>query len=173
MPQKPQYLKNAPHEVKKADRFYRSKYWQNRRAWYLRHHPACARCGQAATAVDHFDGNRENNSLDNYQSLCHRCHSRKTYQHDGAFGRIKNPEQKETDEMSGENNGVSITPSDTTTFNPPLRSIYCGCTGDIAAVMNGGQAVTFKAVPTGTRLEFFFQAVKATGTTATNLVGLY
>ena len=41
----------------------------------------CQRAGRitAATEVDHIDGDSWNDSPDNYQSLCHDCHARKTF----------------------------------------------------------------------------------------------
>lgn len=64
-----------------------------------------------------------------------------------------------------------ITPSDSAVFATPLAAIYVGVSGDITAVC-GGTAVLFKGVPQGTVLPVPSCAqVKATGTTATNLVG--
>ena len=59
------------------------------RAWrdgmvprYLAAHPVCASCGQLATQVDHVVPHRGDPALfwrwENLQSLCGRCHSRKT-----------------------------------------------------------------------------------------------
>ena len=45
----------------------------------------CRTCGQYADQVDHIDGDSHNNTRDNLQALCLRCHSRKTWkeQHHG------------------------------------------------------------------------------------------
>jgi 5-methylcytosine-specific restriction protein A len=62
--------------------------WREARAAYLRRHPLCVSC-QAdgklvpATVVDHVLPHRGDQRLfwdvNNWQSLCHECHSRKTY----------------------------------------------------------------------------------------------
>lgn len=61
--------------------------------------------------------------------------------------------------------------SDSVVYNPPLRSIYVGTTGNIAVVTAAGQAITLTAVPVGL-LPLSCSQVKATSTTASNLVGL-
>lgn len=75
---------------------------------------------------------------------------------------------------------VSVTPSDTYVFdassdtvpNPP-RAIYVGTGGDISLVSLDGDTVIFKNVVTGTLLPVYFKQVKATGTTASNLVAIF
>ena len=70
--------------------------WQKARAAYLRQHPLCCECAKsgllvAATDVDHIVPHRGDYQLmwdqSNWQSLCHKCHSRKTAAVDGGFGR--------------------------------------------------------------------------------------
>jgi hypothetical protein len=67
----------------------------------------------------------------------------------------------------------AVTPHDT---NPlaggPARSLYIGGAGDVVALNEAGQAVTFAAVAAGTVLPIEVAVVKATGTTATNIVAL-
>lgn len=67
----------------------------------------------------------------------------------------------------------AITPSDVTVYAPAITSIWVGGTGNIAIVGKGDTAaVTLTAVPVGLLpLPYPVQQVKATGTTATNLVG--
>lgn len=67
----------------------------------------------------------------------------------------------------------AVTPSDTTTYSPPLYGIYVGGAGAVAVVAaETGNSVTFSAVPVGTILPIQVSKVLSTGTTATNLVGL-
>lgn len=63
-----------------------------------------------------------------------------------------------------------ITPSDTAAQT--YRAIYVGGAGNVTVVTTGGDTVTFTAPPVGTILPVEVQLVKATGTTATLLVGL-
>jgi hypothetical protein len=73
-----------------------------------------------------------------------------------------------TDEYPSD--AVAVTPSDTTAVG--FCGLYVGGAGDVAIKGAGGVAVTFKAVPVGTLLKIQVAAVMATGTTATNIVGL-
>ena len=68
---------------------------------------------------------------------------------------------------------VAVTPSDVTDLTYMTRRIYVGGAGDVTVVMKSGNTITFKAVPTGTVLEVRVSRIKATGTTATNIVALY
>jgi 5-methylcytosine-specific restriction protein A len=61
--------------------------WQKARLWWLRQHPLCAECARegvvrAADVVDHVVPHRGDEVLfwdvDNWMSLCKRCHDRKT-----------------------------------------------------------------------------------------------
>jgi 5-methylcytosine-specific restriction enzyme A len=65
--------------------------WQHIRARVLARHPECGTpgCHRLATCVDHRDNDSANNSEDNLVALCKPCHSRKTVQRDGGFGRPK------------------------------------------------------------------------------------
>lgn len=77
-----------------AERGYGSK-WRKRRAAFLKEHPLCEECLKRgllvkATDVDHIIPHRGNQKLmwdqNNWQALCHACHSRKTASEDGGFG---------------------------------------------------------------------------------------
>lgn len=66
----------------------------------------------------------------------------------------------------------AITPNNSTVF-PPTRAIWVGGAGSVAVMMNGDIAsVVLAAVPAGTMLPVSVKQVLATGTTATNIVGL-
>ena len=64
----------------------------------------------------------------------------------------------------------AITTSDTA--DNYCNAIYVGGTGDVTVVTEGGSTTVFKAVPVGVTLLIRTTKVKATGTTATLLVGL-
>lgn len=68
---------------------------------------------------------------------------------------------------------AAVTPSDSADLANVTRAIYVGGAGAIAVVSPTGQTVTFSAVPVGTLLPIRAARVKATGTTATNLVALW
>lgn len=66
-----------------------------------------------------------------------------------------------------------VTPHDTNDLAFSTRALYIGVTGDVKVNMVGGEAgITFKAVPVGV-LPIRATLVASTGTTATNIVGLY
>lgn len=67
--------------------------------------------------------------------------------------------------------GEAITPNDGADLTYTTRGIYVGGAGNIVATM-GGVDVTFTAVQAGTVLPIRATRIKATGTTATGLVGL-
>ena len=70
-------------ENKATDPFYGTARWKRFRAWYLAKHRLCEVCEDVAVMVDHVqelkDGGSEI-SESNCQSLCVRCHARKTYE---------------------------------------------------------------------------------------------
>lgn len=63
-----------------------------------------------------------------------------------------------------------IVPSDTVNQGP-FRMLYVGVAGNVTLVTLGGNTVLFKAVPVGL-LRVGFSRVNATGTAATDMVGL-
>lgn len=69
--------------------------------------------------------------------------------------------------------GFAITPSDSTDLTAETRAIYVGNAGDVAAVLASGDEVSFVGLAGGTVLPVRARRIKATGTTATALVGLY
>jgi hypothetical protein len=67
----------------------------------------------------------------------------------------------------------AITKSDTVDFGFVVRGIYVGGAGDVVAVMEDNTRCTFVAVPAGVLLPILARRVHSTGTSATNMVGLY
>jgi hypothetical protein len=68
----------------------------------------------------------------------------------------------------------TITPSNVTVFEQPTRGLYVGSFGNLTVDMaDGGSSVVFVGVQGGTILPIQVTRIYATGTTATNIVGLY
>lgn len=64
--------------------------WRKLRAMCLARDPVCTECGQKPSHhADHVTALAKGgtNGLENLRGLCHGCHSRKTVQEDGGFGR--------------------------------------------------------------------------------------
>jgi 5-methylcytosine-specific restriction enzyme A len=82
--------------IRKPDHdFYNSDHWRKAREVQLLHEPLCRSCwalGQTtpAVVVDHIQSRADRPDLEfersNLQSLCKRCHDRKTYAENGSFG---------------------------------------------------------------------------------------
>jgi hypothetical protein len=70
-------------------------------------------------------------------------------------------------------NLAAITPHDTTELEFWTRGIYVGGAGDIAVVSAAGDAITIVGCLAGVVYPFAVKIIKATGTTATDLIGLY
>lgn len=69
----------------------------------------------------------------------------------------------------------AVTPSDSADLTAVTRGLYVGVSGDVVVVpaYGDGTAVTFKTVPAGMILPVMAIRVKATGTTATNILAMY
>lgn len=67
----------------------------------------------------------------------------------------------------------AITPHATNELTYVTRALYVGAAGDVAAVMAGGEAVTFVGLAAGVAHPLRVKAVRVTGTTATGIVGVY
>lgn len=67
-------------------------------------------------------------------------------------------------------NASAVTPHDTNAN--AFDALYIGGAGAVAVETQGGQTVTFAGVPVGTVLYIKVKRVLATGTVATNIVGL-
>ena len=67
---------------------------------------------------------------------------------------------------------VAVTPNDLTDI-PTTRGLYLGGGGNLAVIMSNGDAVTFIAMQAGVPIPYSVKRVKATGTTATNIIATY
>lgn len=67
----------------------------------------------------------------------------------------------------------SITPHDTNELSNVTRGLYVGVSGDVLVVTAGGDEVTFLAMAAGVFHPIRAKQIKATGTTATDIVGVY
>lgn len=65
----------------------------------------------------------------------------------------------------------AITPSTNAATKLTAFGFYVGATGDVNVVTGRGNTVLFKAVPTGTIIPQIISGVRATNTTATQIVG--
>ncbi|MGV3490511.1 MAG: spike base protein, RCAP_Rcc01079 family [Devosia sp.] len=69
--------------------------------------------------------------------------------------------------------GFAITANDGADLAAETRAIYVGSSGNLSVVLVSGDQVGFAAVPAGTVLPVRAIRVRSTGTTASQLVGLY
>ena len=69
--------------------------------------------------------------------------------------------------------GFAITPSDAVDLVAETRGLWVGASGDLALVLASGDEVTLAGAVGGSVLPLRVKRVNATGTTATQLVGLY
>lgn len=68
----------------------------------------------------------------------------------------------------------SITPDDGNDLPQPTKAVYVGEAGDISLVpLHGENEVVFRNLAAGSILDVRVKAVRASGTTAAELVGLY
>ena len=69
--------------------------------------------------------------------------------------------------------GFAVTTSDTVVFANPTRGLWIGSAGAVSVFFNADTVpVTLTGVPAGTLLEVSVVQVRATGTTASNIVAL-
>lgn len=69
--------------------------------------------------------------------------------------------------------GFAVTPSDAADLTAETRALYIGQGGDLALILSSGDAITLSGVISGSLLPLRATRVKATGTTAGQIVGLY
>jgi hypothetical protein len=68
---------------------------------------------------------------------------------------------------------TGFTDTEFSIFKPMSGLIYVGGAGDLAVVTDGGDEVTFSAVPAGSFLPVHIKQVKLTGTDATAILALW
>ncbi len=68
--------------------------------------------------------------------------------------------------------GFAVSPSDSADLADVIRALYVGGSGNVAVTLLSGADVRLTGVAGGTLLPLRVRAVRATGTTATSLVGL-
>lgn len=69
---------------------------------------------------------------------------------------------------------VDVIPNDSTDLvTIPTRGVYIGGGGNIAVVTQHGETITLIGVVAGAIYPFQINRIKATGTTATNIVACY
>ncbi len=71
-------------------------------------------------------------------------------------------------------NAISVTPSDTVVIgtNPEGYALYIGTGGNVAVTTITGQTITFSNFPSGSLFPVLCSYVKATNTTASNIIAL-
>jgi len=69
--------------------------------------------------------------------------------------------------------GFAITPNDAADLAAETRGLWIGASGDLALVLASGDEVSLVGAVGGSVLPLRVRRIKATGTTATQLVGLY
>lgn len=70
---------------------------------------------------------------------------------------------------------VAVTPNDSTNLSYDTRALYIGGAGNVAVIMADDEtntAVVFSGVPVGAVLDISVKRVRATSTTATNILAL-
>jgi hypothetical protein len=68
---------------------------------------------------------------------------------------------------------AAVTPSDTIDLGTVAQRLFVGGAGNLVVITVGGETVTFTGVTAGTQFALQVARVKATGTTATNIVALW
>jgi hypothetical protein len=69
--------------------------------------------------------------------------------------------------------GAGLVPDDAADLAHVTRAVFVGGTGDLAVTLLGGDTVTLRGVPGGTLVPLRVSRLLASGTTATDIVGLW
>lgn len=69
--------------------------------------------------------------------------------------------------------GTAITPSDSTDLSKNARALYVGSSGSVSVDFPDGSTIVFYGVMGGTILPIRVKRVRATDTTATNIIALF
>jgi 5-methylcytosine-specific restriction protein A len=93
-----QRIKQTSKDKPSYSKWYSLPRWRTLRLMFLRLNPLCVQCHERgrlvpASVVDHIISHKGNVNLfwdvNNFQSLCKRCHDVKTASEDGGFGNTK------------------------------------------------------------------------------------
>jgi hypothetical protein len=79
----------------------------------------------------------------------------------------------QSDPLGPAMNAYVVTPSDVTQLPYFCKRLWVGGAGNVTLITVGGSTVTYTGVPAGAYLNVRANQVKATGTTATNIVAEY
>ena len=69
--------------------------------------------------------------------------------------------------------GFAITPHDSNELTHITRQLFVGSGGNLSVTLKNGDELTFTNLPNAYLLDCRVKAVKATGTTASGILGLY
>lgn len=77
------------------------------------------------------------------------------------------------DSLSSFKHAVAVAPSDTVDLVNVTKALFIGGTGTLTVIMQDGSTVLFTSPLAGQIIHLRVSRVKATGTTATNIVALW
>lgn len=75
--------------------------------------------------------------------------------------------------MMSATNAFAVVPSDANDLPTWTRGLYVGSAGHVKVTLTGGSTVTFQNLVAGIIHPIMAKRVYSTGTTATNIVGVY
>lgn len=70
-------------------------------------------------------------------------------------------------------NAAAVTPNDSTDLTTTARALWVGGAGDVSVITAGGDTVTLEGAAAGGIIPVCVSRVRATGTTATDIVALW